>query len=199
MDRRLILYGAALAAVSPLLLIRSLSLGRDLPQDGEAWFTNADVFAHDGRMFRFYDDLLKGKIVLINFFFALCGDICPTVVQNLSNVKDLLGGRLGKDIFMYSISLQPELDTPELLASYARAYGAGSGWLLLTGKPYDIEVLRHRLGFVDSDPRVDADLTQHLGAIRIGNEAMHRWTMASALASPTAIVQAVKRVIPEPA
>src|SRR4051794_14019179 len=76
---------------------------------------------------------------------------------NLANLPDLLGDRFGRDIFMYSISLQPEHDTPERLADYASLYGVGPGWLLLTGKATDIELLRHRLGFVDSDPAQDAD------------------------------------------
>jgi protein SCO1/2 len=98
---------------------------------------------------------------------------------------------------MYSISLQPEHDTPDRLAAYARTFEIGPGWLLLTGKPDDIELLRHRLGFVDSDPRQDADLEQHLGTVRIANEPMHRWVMSPALLSPAALVRAVKRVIPE--
>ena len=78
-------------------------------------------------------------------------------------------------------------------------YGVGPGWLLLTGKPNDIELLRHRLGFVDSDPLQDADLEQHLGTVRIANVPKHRWIMSPALLNPAAIVRAVKRVIPEPA
>ncbi len=98
---------------------------------------------------------------------------------------------------MYSISLQPQRDTPERLAEYAKSFGIGPGWLLLTGKPNDIESLRDRLGFVDSDPILDADPEQHLGTVRIANEPLHRWIMSPGLLTPSAIVRAVKRVMTE--
>jgi protein SCO1/2 len=198
MDRREFFVGAAAAALAPFTLASSGN-AKMLHQDGAEWFTNVEVKTHDGRVLRFYEDLLKGKIVLVNFFYTACGEICPLATQNLLYVQELLGPRVGKDIFMYSISLLPEHDPPEELAAYAERYGIGPGWLLLTGKPDDIELLRHRLGFVDSDRAQDADLEQHLGTVRIANVPMHRWTMSPALLNPAAIVRAVKRVIPESA
>jgi protein SCO1 len=141
--------------------------------------------------------VMKDKIVLINFFFTDCDAICPLMTENLVRVQELLGARVGQDIFMVSITLQPEHDTPEVLSAYARSYGVGPGWLFLTGGRDDIELLRHRLGFVDSDPVQDADLEQHIGTVRIANEPMHRWAMSPALLNPRALVRAVKRVIPE--
>ena len=196
MDRRNVLVGAV--ACASLALAMSAKAGT-LHQDGAEWFTNVEVKTHDGRTLRFYDDVMKGKIILINFFFTDCDDICPLMTENLARVQGLLGPRAGKDIFMVSISLQPERDTPEVLAAYARSYAVGPGWLFLTGKKDDIELLRHRLGFVDSDPVQDADLEQHIGTVRIANEPMHRWAMSPALLNPTALVRAVKRVIPEAA
>jgi protein SCO1/2 len=169
---------------------------RDLHQDGAAWFTNVEVKTHDGRTLHFYDDVMKGKIVLINFFFTDCDAICPLMTENLARVQELLGPRVGTEIFMASISLQPEHDTPEVLAAYAKTYGIGPGWQLLTGKKDDIELLRHRLGFVDSDKVEDADPEQHIGTVRIANEPMHRWAMSPALLNPPALVRAVNRVIP---
>ena len=103
---------------------------------------------------------------------------------------------MGRDIFFYSFSVDPVRDTPEELKAYAEKFHAGPGWLFLTGKKDDIELLRHRLGFWDIDQVVDADPEQHIGTVRIANEAMHRWTMSSALVSPTTLVQNVNRVIP---
>ena len=196
MHRRSFILGSATAALVPASLALPAGAAQ-FHQDGAEWFTNVEVTAHDGRSFHFYDDLMKDKIILVNFFFTECDAICPLMTQNLSYLQDMLGDRFGRDIFMYSISLQPEHDTPERLEAYARLYGVGPGWLLLTGKPNDIELLRHRLGFVDSDPQQDADLEQHLGTVRIGNVPMHRWVMSPALLNPAALVRAVKRVIPE--
>ena len=195
MDRRTFCVQAAVLAFVPSAVTRSNPIA--LHQDGAAWFTNVKVRTHDGRTLRFYDDVMKGKILLINFFFTGCDAICPLMTANLARVQLLLGSRVGRDILMVSISLRPEYDTPDVLAAYARSYAAGPGWLFLTGKKDDIELLRHRLGFVDSNPVQDADLEQHIGAVRIANEPLHRWSMSPALLDPTALVSAVKRVIPE--
>jgi len=198
MQRRTFFAGAAAAALAPLARTAT-ARAAGLHQDGAEWFTNVEVKSHDGRTLRFYDDLMKGKIVLINFFYTDCDELCPLATQNLAYLQDMLAPRFGKQIFMISITLRPTLDTPERLASYARMYGVGPGWDMITGRPEDIELLRHRLGFVDSDPVQDADLEQHLGTVRIANEPMHRWVMCPSLLNPAAIVRAVKRVIPEQA
>jgi protein SCO1/2 len=186
--------GAALALAA--FAVPSTSRAAPFRQDGEAWFTNAELQTHEGKTVRFYDDLMKDKIILVNFMFTECGDICPGMTQNLADVQKLLGDRVGRDIFMYSISLEPENDTPEKLKAYAETFDVGPGWLFLTGARPDIEVLRHRLGFVDSDPVQDADLDQHIGTVRIANVPLHRWMMAPALLAPEAIVRSVMRVIP---
>jgi protein SCO1/2 len=186
MKRRKFFVGAAAATVMPFAGVPS-GTAQKLPQDGVEWFTDVEVTAQDGRTFKFYDDLLKGKIVLVNFFSTGCDALCPLVMKNLSAVQDLLGPRVGNDVFMYSITLQPELDTPAVLAAYAKTYGAHPGWLLLTGKPTDVDLLRHRLGFVESNPFEDADPEAHIAAIRIGDVPMHRWIMSPGLVNPSVI------------
>jgi protein SCO1/2 len=187
---------ATVAALAPFALASSGRAEKFL-QDGVEWFTNAEVQTHDGQTLRFYDDVMKGKILLINFFFTECDAVCPLMTENLSRVQELLGSRMGTEIFMASISLQPEHDTPAVLAGFAKGYDVGPGWKFLTGKKDDIELLRHRLGFDDITPAIDADPEQHIGTVRITNEPMHRWAMSPALVSPAALVRTVKRVIPE--
>jgi protein SCO1/2 len=184
--------GIALAALG----LPAASNATSFRQDGADWFTNVELQTHEGKTVRFYDDLLKDKIVLVNFMFTECGDVCPGMTQNLADVQKLLGDRVGRQIFMYSISLQPEIDTPEKLKDYADMFDVGPGWLFLTGARDDVELLRHRLGFVDSDPEQDADLEQHIGTVRIANVPLHRWMMSPALLDPEAIVRSVMRVIP---
>ena len=198
MNRRAFFLTGAAAAATPLVLSwRGAAAATPLSQrGGAAYFTNAELRAHDGRTVRFYDDLVKGKIVLINFMYTACGDICPGMTQNLADVQKLLGDRVGRDIFMYSFTLQPEQDTPERLKAYADIFDVKPGWLFLTGVPADIELLRRRLGFVDSDPAQDADLEQHIGIVRIGNEPLNRWVMAAALLRPEALIQNVRLVAP---
>ena len=110
MYRRHFVAGAAAATLAPFA-VASTGKTQTLHQDGPEWFTDVAVTAHDGRTFRFYDDLLKGKIILVKFFYTGCDALCPLMMENLARVQDILSPRVGKDIFMYSISLQPEFDT----------------------------------------------------------------------------------------
>ena len=90
-------------------------------------------------------------------------------------VQELLGDRVGRDVHFYSITLDSEFDTPEVLAQYAEDYGAGPGWTFLTGDADEIDHLRHKLGAYDPDPVIDADKTQHAGILVFGNEPKGRW------------------------
>jgi len=142
---------------------------------------NVALTTQDGRQVRFYDDLVKGRVVVINFMFARCQRYCPRTTANLARVQAALGPHLGRDVFLYSITLDPEHDTPAVLARYARGFGAAPGWTFLTGRPDDIERLRRRLGVTDPDPAIDADRTQHSGMLIYGNDALGRWSSLPAL------------------
>ena len=155
------------------------------------YFPNVTLYTHEGKAVKFYDDLICGKLVAINMMYAQCEGICPGMTQNLLRVQEHLGDRVGRDVFMYSISLLPEQDTPERLKEYTDMHQIKPGWLFLTGARADIEAIRYKLGFYDNDPEVDADRSQHTGMVRIGNEALDRWSMAPALAEPESIAQAI--------
>ncbi len=157
-------------------------------------FPNVLLQTHDGRKVRFYDDLVRGKVVAINMMYVHCEGICPTMTANLRKLQGLLGDRLGRDVFLYSISLQPELDSPDVLRDYAERHGARPGWLFLTGSPADIRRLRIGLGFYDPQPEVDSDLSNHTGMLRIGNDRTHRWTMAPGLCEPERIIATINHV-----
>ena len=141
----------------------------------ERHFPNLLLTTHEGRKVRFYDDLIKDKIVVINFMYVKCEGVCPGITANLARLQKRLGSRLGRDIFMYSFTLKPEQDSPEVLRRYAQAYQARRGWTFLTGQPEDMELLRRKLGFTDPDPKLDADKSNHIGNIRYGNEPLLRW------------------------
>ena len=155
------------------------------------YFPNFVLRTHEDKPVRFYDDLIKGKIVVINMMYAQCEGICPAMTSNLVDVQAALGDRIGKDIFMYSLTLQPRQDTPKVLKAYAEMHGARPGWLFLTGKWRQMEILRRKLGFFDPDPAVDGDKSQHLGLVRFGNEALDRWGACPALSNPGQIVRSI--------
>ena len=155
------------------------------------YFPSATLRTQDDKKVQFYD-LIKGdRLVVINFMFANCDGICPNMTANLVKVQRALGDRVGRDIFLLSITLKPAEDTPKVLRAYAQAHGVGPGWLFLTGKPADIETLRRKLGYVDPDPELDRDKSQHIGVIRFGRESLDRWAACPALSEPAQIVRSI--------
>jgi protein SCO1/2 len=153
------------------------------------FFPNFVVMDQDGTKARFYEDLVRGKIVLFNFFYADCEARCPLYTANLVKVQALLGDRVGRDIFMYSLTLDPAHDKPRVLKEYMRMHGVQPGWTFLTGRPAEMEELRKRLGFTDIDPAVDKEKSEHLGIIRYGNEKLDRWAACPAATRPETIVE----------
>jgi protein SCO1 len=163
---------------------------------GPEYFPNVVLRTHEGREVRFYDDLIKGKIVLINFMYARCEGVCPGNTANLRKVQRLLGDLVGREIFMYSITLKPEEDTPDVLATYAAAHGVGPGWQFLTGTPEDIESLRQALGFTDPDPALDQDKSTHVGVVLYGSEPHQQWAACPGLAEPAVLAEQVLWMVP---
>jgi protein SCO1/2 len=131
---------------------------------------------------RFFDDLLKDKVVVINFIYTECPDACPLETARLTEVYEILGDRMGDDVFFYSISIDPETDTPEVLAEYANRYQTGPGWLFLTGVSEEIELIRRKLGlYIDE---INKDPTDHNLSMIIGNQRSGRWMKRSPFENP---------------
>ncbi len=135
---------------------------------GANYFPNVPLVTQEGKAVRFYDDLIKDKKVLINFIYASCKDACPLATAKLAVVQQSLGARVGRDIFIYSITLDPEHDTPEVLKAYAGNYRAGPGWLFLTGKRKDIDIVRSKLG-------ERREKEEHQNIVRVGDGARGQW------------------------
>jgi protein SCO1 len=146
---------------------------------------NVPLVTHLGKKVRFYDDLIHDRTVLLHFFMVECTDgVCPTAIANLRKVQDLLGDRMGRDIFFYSITLQPKKDTPKVLREYSANFDIKPGWTFLTGKTADIERLRRALGYAEADPEIDKDPANHIGMARYGNDRLDRWGGVSVRSSP---------------
>jgi protein SCO1/2 len=155
-------------------------------------FPNVPLRSHDGRAVRFYDDLVKGRKVIINFTYLNCANTCPRTTENLRRVQEILGDRIGRDIFIVSLSLDPERDTPEAMRTYAMHNGAKPGWTFATGRREDVDAIRRRLGLYDTP-----DYTQHMGLLTFGNEPEGKWAATNALDKPENIVfNVLRRVDP---
>ena len=161
------------------------------------YFPEVTLVTQDNQRVQFYQDLIKDKIVIINFFYAHCERICPMVTSNLVRVQQLLGSRMGRDIFINSFTLKPAQDTPAVLKEYARVHRIKHGWSLLTGNHDDLELLRRSLGFTNLDPRLDQDKSQHIGNVRYGSEPLMQWTALPGMTNPESIAKAISRDFPE--
>jgi protein SCO1/2 len=164
------------------------------------YFPAVTLKTQDNKEVRFYDDLIRGKIVLINFFYTRCdGRLCDSGTRNLVQLQKALGDRLGRDVFIYSITFDPEHDTPAVLKKYAEEYGAKTGWLFLNGKQADIAALQRKLGMTLPETSVNAApgaTKRHTGMIKIGNGAFDKWTSTSILAKPNRMLELIDRISP---
>jgi len=169
--------------------------GREMMR--QRYFPNLTLVTEAGRSVKFYDDLLKDKIVVLNFMYADCQGVCPTIVQNLMRVRKILDSEVNKDIFFYSMTLRPEVDSPAALREYAQMHGIrDTRWSFLTGKSDDVDQLRHLLGFADPDPVIDKDKTKHSGMVRYGNEPLSIWGSCQGSGQPEWMAQEIQFAIP---
>ncbi len=148
---------------------------------GANYFPNVPLTTHDGKAVRFFDDLIKDKIVAINFIYTHCPDTCPLETAQLVRVQNIMGDRVGKDVFFYSISIDPKNDTPEVLSEYRKRFKAN--WTFLTGKNEDIVKLRKKLGLYIPEIQSE-DSNNHNVSMIIGNQATGRWMKRSPFENP---------------
>lgn len=178
---------AAVTAASLACIAAVLGVGAACAASrwGADYFPNVALTTQDGKTVRFYDDLLKGKSVAINVIFTSCTDVCPLETANLVQVRKVLGERVGRDIFFYSISIDPSRDTPAVLKAYAEKFGAGGpGWLFLTGRPEDIKLITGKLGLTRSRQDPTSRNSHHAAQLMIGSEPTGQWTPHSAVDNP---------------
>src|SRR5262245_32930099 len=153
--------GLAVLAIPMAALL--LASGAEASRWGKSYFPNASVVTQHGKTLQFYDDLIKDKVFVLSFLFTTCRDICALATARLAELQEKLGDSMGRDIFLYSISIDPETDTPARLKEYADTFRAGPGWLFLTGKPDDIHAIRYKLG------ERSKVLSNHRNEILLGN------------------------------
>jgi len=152
---------------------------------------NVVVRSHDDRNALFYNDLIRGRTVMINCM-STTNEQSLQACANLAKIQDALGSRLGRDVFIYSITIDPEHDTPRVLKAFAEKHRARPGWMFLTGERSVIELLRSRL-FSQGGHNATHDHNQiedcSLALIRYGNEAVGLWGSVPAKNDPMSIAR----------
>lgn len=183
------IYRSAVRLLASLALALSVALPALANEEAHHYFGDATLIDQHGQKHRFYSDLLHDKIVLIHPFFTHCEGICPVMAAHVAEIQKWLGDRLGKDVHLLSISVDPQRDTVESLDEYARRFKAREGWYMLTGEPAQLNQALGRLGYQVDDPE------QHTSVMVIGNVATGLWKKAHGGASAGDLIEILDSVI----
>jgi protein SCO1/2 len=180
---------ARIAAVATLWLTAASPAVAQNSRWGANYFPNVTLTTQDGATVHFYDDLIKGKIVAINLIYTTCKFACPLETARLAQVQSVLGDRMGRDVFFYSITIDPEHDTPAVLKEYAAKFHAGPGWLFLTGKQADIDLISKKIGLYSAPNPANPD--GHTPNLLVGNEVTGQWMRNSSLDNPKFLARTI--------
>ncbi len=154
------------------------------------YFTNLELINQDGETVRFFDDVLKDQVVIVNFIFTNCGGACPLMTHKLSLVRDRMEGQIGDTVRFVSLSLDPKRDTPAAMKEFAKTHHADQeGWVFLTGKPENLERIIKQLGQYTDD--VEAHSTMMLA----GNVSSAHWIKIQPHEQPPAITEKLQMLL----
>jgi len=154
---------------------------------GAEWFTNLPVRTQTGNTVRFYDDLLKDRVVVLNSFFASCKEVCSPMTHNLAKVQQQLADKSMSNVHLVSVSVDPVNDTPEVLRGYASRHSVRPGWTFVTGKKENVDWVLHKLGLYEDSK------DEHTAILWVGNERTGLWMKMHAMSPPSAIMNAIRK------
>lgn len=191
------LFAVSVVAMASLCFYCPKAAAQDASSQAQAsaqsaaqkYFTDVVLVNQNGEKMRLYSDLLKGKVVVIDFFFSTCQGSCLPLNRNLQKIQEALGDHVGKEVYLISISVDPTTDTPAKLKEYAKNLNAKQGWYFLTGEKANVDFALRKLGqYVD-------DKQDHTNIFIIGNERTGLWKKAFGLAKSDELVKVVESVL----
>jgi len=154
-----------------------------------SYFTDTELIDQNGEVHRFYSDLLDGKIVVIDSVFTTCTLVCPVLGQKMKSLQAAAGDRLGKDVLLLSISVDPETDTPAKLHAFGEQFEAKEGWYFLTGSRENVARVLGKLGFAVDDKE------SHSTIVLMGNEQTGLWKKTNGLSSSGELIELFRGVL----
>jgi protein SCO1 len=197
---KLILYGLAL--VLGLVSLASQAAEPVMARKQDQWvrittdetkqreyFTDLTVLDQDGRALKFYSDVLKNRIVLINFVFTNCEQTCPMLTRTFAKVQAALGRNAGERVHLISISVDAQRDTPAVLKRYAAQFGAKPGWHFITGKKDNVDWVIHRLG------QWNEEIEAHSPTIMVADVKTGRWQALRGDVTPRQLISVLDSLI----
>jgi protein SCO1/2 len=154
------------------------------------YFPNVELRTAQGNSVHFYDDVVRGKVLLIQWMFTHCNRSCPLATPKLLRIQKRLEQRLGDNVRLVSISVDPDHDTPSALKKYASHFRSARNWVLLTGNKNDVDLIRRKLGVYDPDEK----RLEHMNVLTVGNEPEGQWLAMPVFSSDAEIVRTVMRI-----
>jgi len=154
------------------------------PAPAQLAVPDVQVVNQSGQRLRFNSDVVKGRVAVVTGFFTTCTAMCPITQENLSHLAKLLGDRLGKDVVIVSVSVDPTNDTPERMKAWGEKFHIGPGWTLVSGNKDDVQTLLKSLGLYVDIPQ------RHQSALMIGNQTAG-WIRASSWSSSEKLAKLV--------
>ena len=150
---------------------------------------NETLIDHEGRPLRFYDDVMKDRVVVINVMYTVCSNVCTPAMRNLIEARRLLGEQ-GRHLHFVSMTLTPLSDPPEALRDFRKRHGITDRWTFLTGKLASVEKVQRALGFLSA--REGDDLLSHSGMARYCDERKLRWTHLNTMLPGASVARMIR-------
>jgi protein SCO1/2 len=175
--------------LSAIFLFTCLATAQPPKSAAAKYFTDTVLVDQDRKEHRFYTDLVKDKAVIINVMFTTCKDSCPVMASNFQRIQESLGDRLGDDIHLLSISIDPETDTPSMLKAYSERFHAKPGWYFLSGRKENVDLVLKKLGLYEENKQ------NHLNLFLIGNDRTGLWKKAFGMSAAKDLLTVVDSVV----
>jgi len=145
----------------------------------------------DGKTVNLREDIDDGRPVFVNLIFTTCTTICPVSSQIFSMLQRKLEADSAK-VHLVSVSIDPEQDTPAVLAEYAKRYEAGTEWHHYTGTAEaSIEVQR-------AFDVYRGDKMNHVPVTLLRAAPGKPWVRIDGFASADELLRAYQKLVPSP-
>ena len=158
------------------------------PSSARVKYGDTLLVNQDGKKVRLKSDVFSDRVVVMDFAYTTCTTVCPVLTAVLVKVQSDLGDKVGKDVQMVTITVDPARDTPARLKEYAAKHGVKGGWAWLTGPVGTVnDVLQ---GFDAYAPNFE----DHPPMVLVGDPVSGDWTRFFGFADPKDIVAKVEEL-----
>ncbi len=168
--------------------------GHDMPakstssESAQVKFADVALVDQNGKPVRLEKDLVSNKIVVMSFIYTSCTTVCPVVSSIMGKVQKQLGARVGGEVQLVSISVDPQRDDAKRLNDYARNFQKGPGWSWLTGSSQSITETLKGLG------SFSGDIKNHQPLILVGDGNNRHWTRYYGFTDPAVLTREVEKL-----